>query len=72
LIQRARKNAFAKFGNTTLLSQLMPAYSKYKHTAKFVLLLSGLAFLIVGWANPQWGSKKEKVKRKSVENFLKN
>ena len=70
LIQRARKNAFAKFGNSSLLSQLMPAYSKYKHTAKFVLLLCGLAFLIVGWANPQWGSKKEKVKRKSVDIFI--
>ncbi len=70
LIQQARKNAFAKFGNSTLLSQLMPAYSKYKHTAKFVLLLCGLAFLIVGWANPQWGSKKEKVKRKSVDIFI--
>lgn len=70
LIQRARKNAFAKFGNTTLLSQLMPAYSKYKHTAKFILLLVGLSFLIVGWANPQWGTKKEKVKRKSVDIFI--
>jgi len=70
LIQRARKNAFAKFGNSTLLSQLMPTYSKYKHTAKFVLLLCGLTFLIVGWANPQWGSKKEKVKRKSVDIFI--
>ena len=70
LIQRARKNAFDKFGNSTLLSQLMPAYSKYKHTAKFILLLFGLSFLIVGWANPQWGSKKEKVKRKSVDIFI--
>ncbi len=70
LIQRARKNAFAKFGNTTLLSQLMPAYSKYKHTTKFVLLLLGLSFLIVGWANPQWGTKKEKVNRKSVDIFI--
>ncbi len=70
LIQRARKNAFDKFGNSTLLSQLMPAYSKYKHMAKFVLLLFGLSFLIVGWANPQWGSKKEKVKRKSVDIFI--
>ena len=70
LIQRARKNAFAKFGNSTLLSQLMPAYSKYKHTAKFVLLLFGLSFLIIGWANPQWGTKKEKVKRKSVDVFI--
>ncbi|MFK7982854.1 MAG: VWA domain-containing protein [Saprospiraceae bacterium] len=70
LIQKARKNAFDKFGNSTLLSQLMPAYSKYKHTAKFVLLLFGLSFLIVGWANPQWGSKREKVKRKSVDIFI--
>lgn len=70
LIQKARKNAFDKFGNSTLLSQLMPAYSKYKHMAKFVLLLFGLSFLIVGWANPQWGSKKEKVKRKSVDIFI--
>ncbi len=70
LIKRARKNAFDKFGNSTLLSQLMPAYSKYKHMAKFVLLLFGLSFLIVGWANPQWGSKKEKVKRKSVDIFI--
>lgn len=69
-IQKARKNAFAKFGNTTLLSQLMPTYSKYKHTAKFILLLLGLSFLIVGWANPQWGTKKEKVKRKSVDIFI--
>ncbi len=69
-IQKARKNAFDKFGNSTLLSQLMPAYSKYKHTAKFVLLLFGLSFLIVGWANPQWGTKKEKVKRKSVDIFI--
>ncbi len=70
LIQRARKNAFDKFGNSTLLAQLMPAYSKYKHVVKFVLLLFGLSFLIVGWANPQWGSKKEKVKRKSVDIFI--
>ena len=70
LIQRARKNAFAKFGNTTLLAQLMPAYSKYKHTVKFILLLTGLSFLIVAWANPQWGTKREKVKRKSVDIFI--
>jgi Ca-activated chloride channel family protein len=70
LIQRARKNAFAKFGNISLLSQLMPSYSKYKHTFKFILLLIGISFLIIGWANPQWGTKREKVKRKSVDIFL--
>lgn len=69
-IQRARKQAFERFGNTSLLTQLMPHYSRYKHTFKFVLLLLGLSFLIIGWANPQWGTKKEKVKRKSVDIFI--
>ena len=70
LVQRARKNAFAKFGNTTLLARLMPSYSKYKHTVKFILLLLGIAFLVIAWANPQWGTKREKVKRKSVDIFI--
>ena len=70
VIQRARKNAFAKFGNTTLLAQLMPTYSKYKHTVKFILLMLGLSFLIIAWANPQWGTKREKVNRKSVDIFI--
>jgi Ca-activated chloride channel family protein len=48
----------------------MPSYSKYKHTFKFILLLIGISFLIIGWANPQWGTKREKVKRKSVDIFL--
>jgi len=70
LIQQARKNAFSKFGNTTLLYRLMPSYSKYKHTVKFILFLLSISFLIIGWANPQWGTKKEKVARKSVDVFI--
>ena len=62
-----RKNALEKFGNHLLLQQLMPEVSRYKHIVKFVLLMVSVAFLIVGWANPQWGSKKEKVKLKSAD-----
>ena len=61
-----RKRALNRFGNPELLQHLMPEWSKYKHTLKFILLLSALSFLVVGWANPQWGSKKEKVKRSTA------
>lgn len=65
-----RKRALNRFGNPDLLEQLMPDWSRYKHTVKFILLVTTLAFLIVGWANPQWGSKKEKVKRKGIDVFI--
>ncbi len=70
LVQRSRKKAMQEFGNTTLLAQMMPLYSKYKHTVKFLLLLLGLSTLIIAWANPQWGTKREKVKQKSVDIFI--
>ncbi|MEZ5040755.1 MAG: VWA domain-containing protein [Saprospiraceae bacterium] len=65
-----RKRALNRFGNPELLQHLMPEWSKYKHTVKFILLLSALSLLVVGWANPQWGSKKEKVKRKGIDVFI--
>ncbi len=70
LAQRARKRAFRRFGHLELIQQLMPQFSPYKHTVKFSLLVGALAFLLVAWANPQLGTKKEKVERKSVSVFL--
>ncbi len=69
-VQRSRKKALQEFGDTSLLAQMMPLYSKYKHTVKFLFLLLGLSTLIIAWANPQWGTKREKVKQKSVDIFI--
>ncbi|MEM9820254.1 MAG: VWA domain-containing protein [Bacteroidota bacterium] len=66
----ARKRAIEKFGDWALMEQLMPQVSKYKHSLKFGLLIFAVATLIVAWANPQWGTKKEKVKRKSADVFI--
>ncbi len=66
----ARKQALKKFGELESVQRLMPAASNTMHILKFVLLVFGLFFLIIGWANPQWGAKKEKVKRKSVDVFM--
>ena len=69
-VRYARKRALEQFADDHLLKYLMPQVSRYKHTTKFVLLLLALVFLSIGWANPQWGTKKEKVKRKSVDVFI--
>jgi len=66
----ARRRAIRRFGNTALMQRLMPEGSKYKHIYKFVLLCIALFLMVIGLANPQWGSKKEEVKRRSVDVFI--
>lgn len=70
LAQKARKRALSRFGHLEVLQQLMPQFSKNKHTFKFILLLIAIAFLVIAWANPQLGAKREKVERKSVSIFI--
>ncbi len=67
LFWRWRKQAIGRFAESHLAPLLMPEASRWKHRLKFGLMLLAMAFLIVGAANPQWGSKREKVKRKSVD-----
>jgi len=60
----------SKLSEDKLFSQLAPGFSWPRKYFKFALLLFSLAFLFVGWANPQWGNKKEKVKAKSSDIFI--
>jgi Ca-activated chloride channel family protein len=69
-MQRARLRAIRKLGSEDLLQQMMPDYSKYKPILKFLLLSLALALFIIGWANPQMGSKTEKVTRKGIDVFI--
>ena len=70
LMNYRRKQALQVFGNPDLIERLAPEASLAKHGLKLGLLMAGLFFLIIGWANPQWGTKKEKVKQKSVDVFI--
>jgi Ca-activated chloride channel family protein len=70
LAWRARKRAIERFGESGLMAQLMPQLSRYRHYLKFGLLMLIVALLTVGWANPQYGSKLRKYKRKSVDVFI--
>ncbi len=62
-----RKKVLDIFGESSVISQLMPDISKSRPVFKFVLLLIAYFFLIIGIADPQVGSKFEKAKRKGVD-----
>jgi Ca-activated chloride channel family protein len=62
-----KKRALKKYGDTTVISQLMPYVSRVRPVVKFIFVLIALTALIFALADPQFGSKLEKVKRKGVE-----
>lgn len=70
LARRARNRSLQRFGHPQTLERLMPDMSRYKHALKFALLLVAILFLVIGLANPQWGSRKESVTRRSVDVFI--
>ncbi|MDP4184240.1 MAG: VWA domain-containing protein [Bacteroidota bacterium] len=62
-----RKKALQEFGNTQLLKELMPNVSNYRPWIKFFILQLALVFLITGLAQPQFGTKIDKVKKRGIE-----
>ena len=62
-----RRKALRKFGDPVLMAPLMPDVSKYRPDVKFWLLFSAVALFSLLLARPQFGSKKETVKRSGIE-----
>lgn len=62
-----RRKAIKRYGNPTLLAELMPDASSKRHHLKFWLLFGAIAMLIIVISGPQFGSKLETVKRQGVE-----
>ena len=58
-----RRQNIRKYGDPTLLKQLMPTISKYRPDIKFWLIFAALTLVILMLARPQFGSKMETVKR---------
>mgnify|MGYP001500084263 CR=1 FL=1 len=67
LSQRWRRRALQRFGDETLIQRMMPGYNPRRNTFKLTLLLLSLTLLILSWANPQWGNKREVVQRKGID-----
>lgn len=69
-VWRQRIKKLRKFGNPTLLKQLMPDVSPVRPTVKFWLLLAALALVIVMLARPQMGTKVSHEKRNGIETII--
>jgi len=62
-----KKKALQRFGDWPIIQQLLPGKSNGRQTAKFILLMIGYGFLIIGIANPQIGSKLVEGERKGID-----
>lgn len=62
-----KKKILNNYATTNLLNQLLKDYSPIKPIVKFSIWMLIFASLIIALANPQIGSKVEKVKREGIE-----
>ena len=66
-VQHQTKKQLEKIGNIDLINRLMPDRNEKKSIAKFILFNLILFFLIIGFAQPQMGTKMEKIQRKGID-----
>lgn len=67
LLRANRKKILKEYAESRFWQTIIPNQSAFKEYFKFVLIVIGLAFLILGAANPQIGTKLEEMKREGVE-----
>ncbi len=70
LVMYWKRKRLERFGDMKVISTLIPDVSRFRQYLKFILFLLGLAFLILGLADPQIGSKLEKGERKGIDLFI--
>lgn len=62
-----KKKALRRFGNSELVTKLMPEHSPARPSVKFFLQLLAFTAVILIVSRPQFGSKLEEVKKEGVE-----
>ena len=62
-----KRRSLSRYGEWAVIRQLFPDYSPGKNIIKFLLVMGALGCLILALADPQTGSKLEKVKRKGID-----
>ena len=65
--RRSKKKALATFGELKLVMRLIPEYSSTREILKFILWTTAWLLIVIGLADPQTGTKLEKIKRKGVD-----
>jgi Ca-activated chloride channel family protein len=67
---QVRKKYRSRLIEAKLWRRIKKGYTERIRKWRFVTLSLAVLFLIVAWANPQWGNKKEKVTVKSADIFI--
>lgn len=67
LYLRWKSKNIQKIGDKALVKKLIPDYAPLKLVFKFLLIALAYTFLVLGLANPQIGTKMEKVKRSGID-----
>ena len=67
LMLRWKRRALLRYGDPEIVKTLMPDYSHKRLFYKFILLLLSYAAMVLALANPQIGSRFEKVERKGID-----
>jgi Ca-activated chloride channel family protein len=62
-----RKHALQRFGQTHVIGRLMPESSNLRLVYKFIFFILAYSLFIIGIANPQTGSRLEKVQRRGID-----
>jgi tetratricopeptide (TPR) repeat protein len=62
-----RDKALRELGDRKTLIRMMPGWSARGQWFRWAILFAALLFLVVGWANPQWGTKRQKAVRKAAD-----
>jgi len=70
ILIRAQKKKWASFGDQKLVDKLIPNVSYRLKNWKFIFFLFAITSLIISIANPQIGSKLEKVKRVGIDMII--
>jgi Ca-activated chloride channel family protein len=65
--RRRKKKALSTFGDLNLVLRLVPEYSGTREILKFIIWSVAWMLIVVALADPQTGSKLEKIKRKGVD-----
>lgn len=67
LLSRWKKKAIGRLGDRAVVLQMMPRVSFSRPWLKFILFCIAYAFLVIGTADPQVGSRMEEQKQKSAD-----
>ena len=67
LLLKWKEARLKKFGDPEVVKRLMPEWSVKREWIKTGLFSTSLLFFLIAMANPQWGTRKQKVKAKSAD-----